>query len=90
MIVENLFFCTKPNSSDYLSTTNETYNYYFIKPDKDEPFKLPDVLSSDLGDYVDILGVENNCKIDNEVIKINNIYSYFNQLTKYDVVVFKN
>lgn len=82
-------FCTKPNSSDYLSTTNETYNYYFIKPDEDEPFKLPDVLSSDLGDYVDILGVENNCKIDNEVIKINNIYSYFNQLTKYDVVVLR-
>ena len=43
----------------------------------------------EIGNNVDVLGVENNCKISDGKLLINNKYEYYNQIINYDVIVLR-
>ena len=82
-------FNTRANFKFINSTTNEEFNYYFINPQKENEFKIENKFLKEIGNNVDILGVENNCKISDGKLLINNKYEYYNQIINYDVIVLR-
>lgn len=82
-------FNTKANFKFINSTTNEEFNYYFINPQKENEFKIENKFLKEIGNNVDVLGVENNCKISDGKLLINNKYEYYNQIINYDVIVLR-
>lgn len=82
-------FNTRANFKFINSTSNEKFNYYFINPEKGNEFKIENKFLKEIGNNVDVLGVENNCEISDGKLLINNKYEYYNQIINYDVIVLR-